>query len=875
MPVEIPNAILVSGRSAEMVAPEGVFFRPDFDLVGAAFGLSAPAGVYDPRMHDLRYSWTFGDPGVFVAPINLRLEHADRNTATGFEAAHVYRTPGVYTVRLDVTGTVSGAPVEAYSERTVTIGDPATIFGGSRTYFVSPSSNWSQAPAGAQRVTSLDDAAGWSNEDGASGPYRIMLNRNETHSFSGRRFGFNTEAGSTLHVVAGPGSGADPVLICTGGFSVGANSDATFANKTVVFQSLDMVGPYDPVTPSDPDVTSSFSFWGPYSPQQILVDRCEMRGFGHGVYIGEDCPRHIYVSDSVIEGYGQWGLIGGGVDGLYLLGARVQSHVNAPINNAFNMGGPIRLGGRVETFIASAIDGFSRQGWSGAGGGYIATQPVIRVEVDEHAGQRINVTRSSMEGGFTMLSLSRGSASPTLNSVVVNALVEDCYFLGGYQTTSVVGNDLGGLTLRDNVTVIPDTTVRVGPGLAAFLELRHFGSVPVLAAPINVIDNTVVNLTNDEIAVVSNAPGYSAVTVSGTIAHQPALTPPQPSAVPLVTAPPLWTPREIGYRSTTVALVAGTATPAGAAASYAPQAGGEGIEGGLAATLESAALSASGRLSLSASASLILAVAAAAAAGGSRIAGAAAATLAPAAVAVAGGLRIGGASARTLGAMALSASGRLSLSASAAAVLAGASASAAGGLRAVGAAGIALDAAALAAAGSLAALPGSGALGGALAPAGLSAAGRLSLLASASAILAGATASAAGGLRVVGAAGASLDAAVLAAAGVLAPISGGGALGAVLAPAGLSAAGRLSLTGSAAAILAAASVGGAGSLRSVGGLAATLADAAVQARQAAIVGVGGATVTLGPARLEAEIWKRRRPTRTRGRRKPRVSDARR
>lgn len=215
MPVEIPNAILLSGRSSEMVAPEGVTFTPDFDLIGAAFGLSAPAGVYDPRMHDLRYSWTFGDPGVFLAPVNLRLEHADRNTATGFEAAHVYRTPGVYTVRLDVTGTVGGAPVEAYSERTVTIGDPGSIFAGARTYFVSPSSNWSQAPAGAQLVDSLNDAAGWANEDGAAGPYRIMLNRGENHAWGGRRFGFNVDDATTIHIVPGPGAGALPTLTAT------------------------------------------------------------------------------------------------------------------------------------------------------------------------------------------------------------------------------------------------------------------------------------------------------------------------------------------------------------------------------------------------------------------------------------------------------------------------------------------------------------------------------------------------------------------------------------------------------------------------------------------------------------------------------------
>lgn len=848
MPVEIPNAILTSGRSAEMVAPEGVSFTPDFDLVGAAFGMSAPAGTYDPRLHDLRYIWSFGDPGVFIAPVNILPGHEDRNSAIGFFTKHVFRAPGTYTVRLDVYGTVGGAPVEAYSTRTVTIGDPDTIFAGARTFFVSPTSDWTLAPSGAERFTSLNTAVQRANEDGM-GPYRVMLNRGESYTWGGRRLGFNSEHTSTVHVVPGPGAGALPALTCTGGFGAGANYDSFFVDKSVVFQGLRMTGPYDPVTPGDPWVADAFSFWGPYSPRQILLDRCEMRGFGHGVLIADSAPRHIYLNDCVIEDYAQWGLFGWHYSSLGVMGTRIQGHVDASINNDANMGGTFRVRAGAMDTVIYAGDFACRQGWSALGDGYIAVQPCIRIEADGTEGMRACVTRSTLEGGWAMMSISRGEDP----SVVLNALVDDVYYLGGYQTGNMNSVTCGGVSVHNCTAVVPATAQRIGPALGAFVDLGHNGTGDVLAAPIRVHANIVVNFTAGTLALVANSPGYSNVVTADNIVHQPNTSPAQLSPVPLTMAPPLWTPRERGYRSTTADLRATTATPAGVAASYAPQAGGAAIEGGLAGALASATLSASGRLSLSASASAILAGATASATGAARIAGSAAPALAPAVLAGAAGLRITGTGARTLAPAGLAGVGRL---------------------RIAGAAGAALDAAALAGAGALAAMPGSGALGAALAPAGLSAAGRLSSTGSAAATLAGAGASAASGLRTAGSAAATLAAATVAAAGTLAVLAGSGVVGGALAPAALSSSGRLHLTGSVAAILAAASVAGAGALRGAGGAVVTLEDAAIAARQAAVVGAGGAAVTLEPAGLSAELWRHRRPTRTRGRRRPRASDAR-
>ncbi len=570
-PVEIPNAILTSGRSSEMVAPEGITFSPDLSLVGTHFGISAPGGVYDARMHDVYYVWSFGEAGSFAAPQHLLTEHMDRNRATGPAVAHVYRTPGTYTARLDMYGTIDGNPAHAYSERTVTVGSSATMFAGAQTYFVSPSSDWTNAPSGSQHVTSLDDAAGWANEGG--GPYRIMLNRGETHTWGGRRFGFNTPETCTIHIVAGPGGGAKPILTCTGSFGCGGFDDATYVNKAFVAQGLVLNGPYDPITPGDPAVTGAFGSFGDYTPQQMLIDDCEIRNFGSFLYIADNTSRHIYMHDNIMEGYGQWGVTGSHADGLILLGNRILSAAGAPIDNDANMGGTVRTGAGVMTFISHANDIECAQGWSGLGGGRIAVQPCIRVESEGVPGQTINIANCTFAGGFTQLSIANGDDP----SVILNAIIDGCYFLGSYQSGDVIGTENAGTTVRNNVAVIPNPATRFGPGLSSFVVLGNVGGGASLVPPMKVYGNTIVNLTSDTLGIVANNGGYSNVTTQNNVVHQPNASPAQTADAPLVTTPALWTPRELGYMDRATPRITASATPSGTPATYSLDTGSDAI----------------------------------------------------------------------------------------------------------------------------------------------------------------------------------------------------------------------------------------------------------------------------------------------------------
>lgn len=580
--IEIPDLILIGGRSTEQVAPEGISFALDLAELNTPFSMSAPSGVYDARMHDLTFVWSFGDSYEFVAPVNLPEGFKDAGGAIGPRAAHVYRQPGTYDVRVDVYGIVSGTLVHAYSETSVTVGDPDSLFTGTRTIFVSPSSDFSLAPSGAETTNNINNATDWANDSGRN-PIRIMLNRGETYSFSGRRFGFNTGEASTVHIVAGPGEGAAPILTASGTISCGANNDSQYVDKTLVVQGLVLNGPYDPVTPGDPDTTDAFSFWGPYTPCQVLVDRCEARGFGHGVYMGDSGDRHIYFNDSVIEGYGQWGIMGGNTSGLNVLGTRIMGHVDAPVDNGTSKGGTMRVNASSNNVLLASCDFFCRQGWSGLPGSRIAVQPCVRYESNEISGSLLSVSRSSFEGGFTIMSISNGEGTARPQNIVIDSN----YLLGGYQTGAFVGMDCGGASIRNNVFVVPDTVTRFGPGLGSVVGMSSGGHAGNIASPVRVYCNTVVNLTDETLSEYSVS-GFTDVTVENNVIHQPDASPSQVADAPLVTSPAMWTPREKGYKSTTVTLMTDTATPAGAPASYAPDTGSAAIgdaDSGLVPTL--------------------------------------------------------------------------------------------------------------------------------------------------------------------------------------------------------------------------------------------------------------------------------------------------
>ena len=89
---------------------------------------SSAVGVTDP-FHKLHFTWTFGDPASNAAwTTGTRTASASKNAATGPIAAHVFESPGAYTIGLTVTDGTNTAP---QITRIITVTDPDTHFAAS------------------------------------------------------------------------------------------------------------------------------------------------------------------------------------------------------------------------------------------------------------------------------------------------------------------------------------------------------------------------------------------------------------------------------------------------------------------------------------------------------------------------------------------------------------------------------------------------------------------------------------------------------------------------------------------------------------------------------------------------------------------------
>ncbi len=97
------------------------------------------------------FAWDFGDPLAG----NFATTGKSKNVAYGPLAAHVYETPGTYTVTLTVTDSAGTVAVDTVQ---ITVTDPNVVFSGSNTIVVSRVGNFSGAPAGATQLTTTSFA---------------------------------------------------------------------------------------------------------------------------------------------------------------------------------------------------------------------------------------------------------------------------------------------------------------------------------------------------------------------------------------------------------------------------------------------------------------------------------------------------------------------------------------------------------------------------------------------------------------------------------------------------------------------------------------------------------------------------------------------
>jgi hypothetical protein len=584
------------------VAPEPTMFSVSV----SGFDAQAPAGgnVVDDRLHEIEYFWDFdslnaGGTHTFTAPVNVysgSALHANgkKNSryARGFLASHTYRTAGTYRVSVFCVEPSSGKTATATLD--VTVGNPDTLFSGTNTIFMSPSGTFTNAPAGAQTMTSGDIEAAYDTyvRGQQTTPKRIMLNRGESYTFNGDTWGIWTgQHVPTTHVVAGPGGGAKPILNWTGEFNwsdhttLGGNT-----GKSFVWQNIDFQGTWDSTTDSDPNTGPEVGAFriNENGPNIILMDGCEFDGI---LYSGLDAvtdgsQSHSWFWNDVAFTNKNYGYLGGQYDVLSATGCRFMSDVNSLVDATNNQGWNFRFSCLNSRNVIDKCDFFNRQGHSPLGS-ILAVQGNIRFNADGGTGSnsKLCVTDCSMEGGVSCISLVATSGN---EDRPVNMLIDGNYMLGGYQTTSFIETCQSGLTIRNNIMVMPEFVgaSRISNGPNGFIHLANEGTSAGTNAsePIRIYNNTFIN-TQDEtqsggaIALVNNVLPFTNVTTENNVNHQPNITSPITTYAPLGDDTNLFTPRELGYRSSTSDQRAATATvtTAGATDIYEPETGSSAI----------------------------------------------------------------------------------------------------------------------------------------------------------------------------------------------------------------------------------------------------------------------------------------------------------
>jgi PKD repeat protein len=198
------------------VAPLGVFFdaidgsaTTDVNgkqLLGWAGTSGGGTGVVQPSDPEgALYSWDFGDPasGTFTVSTTGK----SRNTATGYTTAHVYETPGTYTVTLTVTQ-VNGT-INTYTQQITVSG-----FSGTTRYIAAGATGAGDgtSEANAWGASSIATAIAWVN-GGAN--RQLLFKRGDSFALGSRSI-----SGAGPGIVGAYGTGNRPILTGSGASAI-------------------------------------------------------------------------------------------------------------------------------------------------------------------------------------------------------------------------------------------------------------------------------------------------------------------------------------------------------------------------------------------------------------------------------------------------------------------------------------------------------------------------------------------------------------------------------------------------------------------------------------------------------------------------------
>lgn len=282
MAVSTAAAPMTTASHTEGVAPLAVFF----DAIDGG-GIPAPSGGDHTARH---YAWNFDDADAGNWAYGAH--GSSRNLATGYVAAHVFKTPGSYNVTLVVTE--PNGDKTTYQQQ-IDVKDPATESGW-QTFYVSADGNDSHAGTQAQPFKTFGRAM---SELGAK--RRILFHRGD--SFTASSKATITTTGPGIIGAYGNENDPRPVIVRSGSSDV---FDLRAADWRIM--DLELNGDNDTANGAGVDAGAAahreslllnlhihgfyMAAWNTYAPQPIVHDHifivdCEMNGQGNkGMFIG-------------------------------------------------------------------------------------------------------------------------------------------------------------------------------------------------------------------------------------------------------------------------------------------------------------------------------------------------------------------------------------------------------------------------------------------------------------------------------------------------------------------------------------------------------------------------------------------------------------
>ncbi len=572
--------ITITRRSRLQIAPEGLFFELELD----GFDTPGPqrGKIYDPQFHNLYYYWDYGDSYTYSAPDQVINKEAGQGF--GPMGAHIYRKPGPYRVTCTIVEPATGKAAIATLD--IAVGDPdRTFVRDNQTIVVDATGRGLAAYPKAAVVTSPNEALRAVHQRRNDQiPIRIILRRGQSFTSPGFGFGGNANRPQpSMHILAADEAGERPRIDFTG--SLFWNDMQTSGNgndKDFIWQGIDCVGGWDPRTETGTPFTGFAMFANP--PQQFLLDQCVVRNFGDEcIYNGggvNNGLRSTFINDTVITAWGSYGFLDGKPRETAITGSAIYQD---PLANA---GGPRKkprrhnnhggyraaAPGRV---LIHATEMYSRNDWF-ENNGIWGQQPNLRFDTDGVGGGRLSVQACVFEGGNNVITF--GAERQFVNKTI-NALVEKSYLLASHATRYVLATGKSGITIRNNVATVPDTPMYPGYDIRAVIRARYATRSGENAqnrdGPLRIYSNTIVNLSRVPALAVELA-GFTDAVAANNLIHMPNIPSPITTDGPLDTRV-LFTPREPGYKDSKTPLQTAYATPAQAAASYAPLDGSEAL----------------------------------------------------------------------------------------------------------------------------------------------------------------------------------------------------------------------------------------------------------------------------------------------------------